>query len=94
MESDIQRKINKNGLIISRVPSWAKDAFIERANEEFISDYGLCLATMCKECDEYNRLKEMFFTGNLMDSLPNKEEGKKIILANGKELNTKGGQYE
>ena len=88
MESEIQKKIQKNGLIISRIPSWAKDAFIDRANEEFASDYGLCLSTMCKECDEYNRLKEMFFTGNLIKSLPEtKEEGKKIILANGKELN-------
>lgn len=95
MESEIQKRIQRNGLIISRIPGWAKDAFIARSNEEFASDYGLCLASMCKECDEYSRLKEMFFTGNLISSLPEtKEEGKKIILANGKKLNTNGGQNE
>lgn len=62
---EIQERIKKKGLIISRVPEWAKEAFIARAKAEFSDDYGMCLAAMFKESNEYAVLKQKFFDNDL-----------------------------
>ena len=65
-ENELQTRIKRKGIIISRMPSWAKDAFIERAKLEFADDYGMCLASMIRESNEYLLLKQKFFN-NQMD---------------------------
>ena len=95
MESDIQKKIEQKGLIISRMPNWAKVLIINRAKEEFCDDYGMCMSAILKESLEYNQLKQMFFENELnikmsFDKEPLEEDEKneqKIKFANGKKLN-------
>ena len=104
MESEIQKRIAKDGIIISRIPGWAKDLFIVRAKEEFCSDYGMCLSAMIKECGEYNQLKQMFFENDLNVQLvlgspsgeteEKEEEGKVLKFGNGKIINLKGVKNE
>ena len=89
-ETTITEKV-KQGFFISRFPSWAKLAFVERADQEFEGDYGMCLAQMVKECVEYNRLKELLFSGQIPIGVNSQSETvsnkKEIKLANGKKLN-------
>lgn len=86
-QTEIQKKIK--GLTISRIPDWAKEIFVAMAQEEFCNDYGMCLASMVKECGEYRRLKQLFFEGkmNLGEILDGQtedgEKEKSIKLANG-----------
>ncbi len=61
MESKIQERVNKDKWTISRFPSWAKEVVIGRADEEFCGDYGMCLAQMVRESNEYDCLKRKFF---------------------------------
>ena len=96
-ETKIQGIVNKNKLNISRIPSWAKEIFTERARIEFCDDYGMCLAAMIKECEEYNQLKKMFLNNQLNTQIIVKakeeeleEEG--IVFGNGKKLNLNGGK--
>lgn len=65
MESNIQKIVNENKLFMNDVPSWAKIKFLKRALTEFNDHYGNCLSQMIKECEEYGRLKEMFFNSNI-----------------------------
>lgn len=99
METNIQKIVNKNRINISRIPSWAKELFVERAEEEFCDDYGMCLAAMIKECTEYNQLKKMFFNNEMNVSLlfnnpevKTQDEGKTITLGNGKKIKLPGGE--
>lgn len=90
-ETEIQKKVNKNGMIISRIPSWAKDIIIGKADEEHCGDYGACVAQMVRESNEYNCLKRKFFGGELNVKLVNNnqfdEEKPDIIkTGNGKEI--------
>lgn len=64
-ENELHKRIKKRGMIISRIPDFAKQAFIQRAKIEFEDDYGMCLAAMVKESNEYNMLKSMFFQNEL-----------------------------
>ena len=96
MESRIQQVVNKNKLSISRIPSWAKDVITERADEEFCGDYGMCIAQIVREANEYNCLKTKFFNSELgvkLISNDNPDEQKKpgdeIITGNGRVI--KGG---
>ncbi|MHA1690040.1 MAG: hypothetical protein ACTSU7_00250 [Candidatus Heimdallarchaeaceae archaeon] len=91
MESEIQKRIVKNGLIISRLPSWARELIIGRAKEEFCDDYGMCISAVLKESLEYNQLKQMFFDNELNIKLgigneQTEEIEKKIHFANGTKL--------
>ena len=63
--NEIQERIKKKGLIINRIPEFAKEAFLERAKFEFENDYGMCLSAIIKESNEYLLLKQMFLSGNL-----------------------------
>lgn len=96
-ETNIQKIVNKNRISISRIPNWAKELFVERAKEEFCDDYGMCLATMIKECTEYNQLKRMFFNNEMNVQLlfdnPNiKTEDKKFsTFGNGKKIKLEEG---
>lgn len=70
METNVEKIVNKNKLRMSRVPTWAKEIFLARAEEEFDGDYGQCLAALLKESGEYNSLKALFFSGELkLDSV-------------------------
>ena len=97
-ETEVQRIVNKNRINISRIPSWAKELFVERAKEEFCDDYGMCLAAMLKECLEYNKLKEMFFSNemNVQILLNNPgakdEEEKTITFGSGRKMKYNGGK--
>jgi hypothetical protein len=90
METNIEKRVNKNRLNIGHIPSWAKKLFTERAVEEFSDNYGQCLAAMIKECTEYNQLKKMFFDNELNVQLlfnnPAKPDEDDIKLGNGKKI--------
>lgn len=99
-ETEIQKVVNKNRLSMSRVPSWAKEVFTQRAKEEFDDNYGLCLAAMLKECGEYNKLKQMFFGSELKIQLlldnpqiPEENSEKVMNVGNGKTIKF-GGKKE
>lgn len=63
--SEIKDKIEVKGLIVSRIPSWAKTYIKERAKSEFSDDYGQTIAYLIKMCEEYEALKAKFFQGDL-----------------------------
>ncbi len=93
-KTELQKKIERKGIVISRLPEWAKEVFKARAREEFCDDYGMCLAAMLKECGEYHKLKEMFFENNLnLKKISEQKEDneKSIKFANGKIIKYDGG---
>lgn len=96
-ESEIQKRIERKGIVISRVPDWAKELFKKRSKEEFCDDYGMCLASMIKECGEYNKLKQLFFENKLNLSsdnfeLENENREKIIKTGSGKIIKYNGGK--
>ncbi|HED06098.1 MAG TPA: hypothetical protein ENI61_05375 [Ignavibacteria bacterium] len=91
MTSEIQKRIERKGLVISRIPIWARDLFIERAKEEFCDDYGMCLSAMIKECGEFSQLKKLFFDNKLNLNSDNIVDEKSIKFANGHTIKYNGG---
>jgi len=96
MDSEIQKRIERKGIVISRVPDWAKELFKERSKEEFCDDYGMCLAQMVRESAELNELKQMFFSNGLnlqllLDNSQVKNEGEEKVIkfGNGKTIKLK-----
>ena len=94
METKVQQTVNKNKLSISRIPSWAKEVIIGRAEEEFCGDYGMCVAHIVREANEYNCLKRKFFNSELGVKLVNqvnsdekKKPEREIRAGNGKVIN-------
>lgn len=89
-ETEVQKAVNKEKLSISRIPSWAKEVIVGRAEEEHCGDYGACIAQMVRESNEYNCLKRKFFNSEFGVSLvkEDKHDEKKkaddIVAANGK----------
>jgi len=84
-------------MIISRIPSWAKDVIIEKANAEHAGDYGACMAQMVRDAMEYDSLKTKFFNNqldiNLMINDKHSEratEESSVTTANGRVI--KGGK--
>ncbi len=71
METPVQKVVNKNKLSISRIPAWAKDVIVGRAEEEFCGDYGMCVAQIVREANEYDCLKRKFFNGEYKVKLLN-----------------------
>lgn len=100
METEIQKKIEKNGMIISRIPSWAKETIKEIAIEEHANDYGACIAQFVREANEYRILKSKFFENDLNVTISHSQieqvpsDDKKIQFANGKQLNTPEEKHE
>jgi hypothetical protein len=101
-KSELQQKIEEKGIIISRVPEWARDIFKEKANTECCGDYGWCLSELIKDSMEYDRLKTMFLNNQLdiQVGIKDKEELKNHIpdkatrtikFANGKTIEIQGG---
>ena len=89
---------NKGGIYISRIPEKIKKQFIELANEEFCSDYGMCLTFLMKGVVSHESQIILDGIGNLDErvsylessfSAGSKESEKPIKLANGKEINKK-----
>jgi len=97
MESEITKRVNKNGMIISRMPSWAKQVIYEKAELEHCCDYGACVAQLIREALEYQCLKEKFFNNDLDMNLTvndkhNKEEVEETLkFANGREVKKQDG---
>lgn len=94
MESEIQKKIENKGMIISRMPDWAKEVIKEVARAEHSDDYGETIAQFVREANEYRLLKSKFFNNDLDVTLSYPEEKKStkkeelgIKFANGKKLN-------
>jgi len=89
METKVQQAVNKNKLSISRIPAWAKEVIVGRADEEFCGDYGMCVAQLVRESNEYDCLKRKFFDGSIKAKLITDEHGEEksndeIKTANGK----------
>lgn len=100
METEIQKKINKNGMIISRIPRWVRDEIISEALWHS-DDYGEAIAQFIREAMEYRLLKEKFIGGelsiNLSQTQPTEEveqNTEEIKMANGKTIKYNGGQNE
>ena len=64
-ETKIQKIVNKNRLTISRIPSWAKEWIVNKAESEHCGDYGACIAQVIREAAEYEALKRKFIEGEL-----------------------------
>jgi len=94
MDSEITKIVNKNGMVISRMPDWAKQIIMEVAFSEHSDDYGAAIAQFTREAMEYRALKQKFFAGDINVKLLLEDKNKKendIRFANGKQLN-KGGK--
>lgn len=91
---DIKNAIEHKGIVMSRVPAWAKDLFKELAKSEFEDDYGQALASLVKEAMEYRQFKQLLLSNNLQ-LFPIKEEEPKIETVrrsiNGKPIKLDGG---
>ena len=87
METEIQKKINKNGLVVGRIPEWVKEEIYQEANWHS-DDYGEAIAQFVREAIEYRLLKERFFSGGLAINLSQIKQAthsdKGIKMANGK----------
>ena len=62
---NLKEKIEHKGLVISRIPDWAKQSFKLWAKQEFADDYGMLLAHLIREANEYAKLKNKFLEGEL-----------------------------
>ena len=71
---DIVLREKERSLFISRVPKPTKDLFIELANSDFASDYGLLLHWLLSQAIEYQRLKEVLLDKDFWIKLNKKEE--------------------
>lgn len=98
-KSDLQQKIEEKGIIISRVPEWAREIFKQKANNECCGDYGWCLSDLIKDSMEYNRIKTMLLNNEFDVSIgiDNKSQSqdkavRTIKFANGKTIEVKGGE--
>lgn len=86
MATEIQKKINKNGLVIGRIPDWVKEEIYQEANWHS-DDYGEAIAQFVRESIEYRLLKQKFFSGDMMINLSQIKQPKEevvIKMANGK----------
>jgi len=78
------KKVRSDGLVISRVPKYIRDAFLALSEEEFADDYGMCLSQVFKEAMEYRQLKNMFYNNQLniklgFDEIKDKEEQEEFV---------------
>jgi len=83
---EFNKKVRAKGLVMSRIPEKTRELFVNIANEEFCSDYGLCLKWCLDEVLEFQKMKIIFgenlnmkldILGDKLDSvidLVNKEE--------------------
>ena len=56
-------------MTISRMPSWAKNIIVDKAETEHAGDYGACIAQLLRDAMEYDSLKTKFFNNDLNVSL-------------------------
>lgn len=93
MESELKRRIENKGMIISNIPRWAKDVIKDAAEADHTNSYGEAMACFIKEALEYRMLKEKFFNNDLNVTLSypqvdlSMQSDKEIKFANGKKLN-------
>jgi len=96
----IKEKIEIKGLIISRIPSWARDYIKTRAKDEFCDDYGMLISSLIKDAEEYYAFKERLLSGELkVEIKPNESDNssnKKILprSINGQLIKSFGGKSE
>ena len=95
---ELKDKIQLQGLVVSRIPSWAKDYIKERAKEEFSDDYGQAIAYFIKMATEYENLKYKFLNSELpikigLDTPQVKEEEAQVTRSiNGEPIKRIGGR--
>jgi len=90
----LKEKIQFEGLVISRIPSWAKEYIKTRAIEEFSNDYGQTVSYLIKMATEYENLKYKFLNSELpikigLDTPVEKTEEKPRTSIRGKPIKFK-----
>ena len=92
---EIKNKIEFQGIVVNRIPAWAKDYIKSRAKEEFADDYGALLSFLIRETQEYEILKSKFFNNDLQVQLiqnPQENSEEKVPRSlSGQKLNIKKG---
>ena len=99
--NEITKRLSEVSITMSRVPLNIKREFINLANAEFCSDYGLCFSFIFNQAIEYQSMKALFFDKlqnmeDKIDSLTNKQEEKtehKVIKTlSGRRIELQGGK--
>ena len=71
----VKDSIEFSGLVMGSVPNSVRENFKRLALEEFDNHYGLTLRTILFDYFEYQKIKEMFFSGQLdLNSLKEEKE--------------------
>jgi len=78
VETEIQKRVNKNGMVISRIPSWAREFIYEDSIAEHSGDYGACIAFHLRNSIEYMNLKTKFLDNQLDVKINLSEKTEKI----------------
>jgi len=82
----VKESVEFKGLVMRRVPDEVRENFKRLALEEFDNHYGVTLRAILYDYFEYQRVKELFLSGNL--DLPKKETGDKEPRGlDGKQIN-------
>jgi len=75
--SEIKDRIEIRGLVVSRIPSWAKTYIKQRAKEEFCDDYGALISYLIRQVEEYELFKSKFLNSELMIQIVNNPQNEK-----------------
>lgn len=62
LKEQIKNRMNLLEIHISRVPKHIKKNFIDFANEKFCGDYGVTLAFVFEQAEEYKNAKNVLFS--------------------------------
>jgi len=83
----VKDSIEFKGIVMRSVPDNVRENFKRLALEEFDNHYGLTLRAILFDYFEYQKVKEMFFTGQLdLNSLKSKDENTSPIGLGGEPI--------
>jgi len=74
----IKEKVGEKSISINRVPKDTKTRFKEIASDEFEDDYGMTLAFILRQSDEYQKVKEFILSTKFFEIIKNVTNKKKM----------------